>query len=66
MKGTVKFFDERKDYDFIETDGDEDDHFVPISNIEGNHILEEGDRVEFKSELDEEGFQALEVRKIDS
>ncbi len=66
MKGTVKFFDDRKDYGFIEPDGDnEEDHFVHRTEVRDDVILKEGDRVEFKSELGEKGFQALNVRKKD-
>lgn len=65
MKGTVKFFDDRKNYGFIEPDGSDEDHFVHQSEIRGNHTLEEGDRVEFDSELGDRGFQAQDVRKIE-
>lgn len=65
MKGTVKFFDDMKNYGFIEPDGKEDDHFVHRSNIQEDYSLEEGDRVEFDSKLEERGFQAFNVRKIE-
>ncbi len=65
MKGTVKFFDDVKNYGFIEPDGDEKDHFVHRSNLKNVYTLEEGDRVEFESKLEEKGFQAFEVKKIE-
>lgn len=66
MEGTVKFFNDVKKYGFIEPDGDEEeDHFVHQSNVKGNDTLNEGDRVEFDSELAEKGFQALNVKKIE-
>ncbi|MFW6172184.1 MAG: cold-shock protein [Elusimicrobiota bacterium] len=65
MKGTVKFFDDKKNYGFIEPDGREEDHFVHRSAIRGGYTLEEGDRVEFDSELGERGLQAQNVRKIE-
>lgn len=65
MKGTVKFFDNVKKYGFIKPeDKQEEDHFFHESNIKGNYTPEEGDEVEFDSELEEKGFQALNVKKI--
>lgn len=65
MKGTVRFFDDRKSYGFIEPDEEEEDHFVHKSDIQGAVSLQEGDRVEFKSEFGDRGFKALHVRKIE-
>lgn len=65
MKGTVKFFDGKKGYGFIELDGTEEDHFVHRTEIGEGVSLSEGDRVEFESELGDRGFQALNVRKIE-
>ncbi|MFP3871636.1 MAG: cold-shock protein [Candidatus Natronoplasma sp.] len=65
MKGTVKFFDDVRNYGFIEPDGDEEDHFVHRSSIQNDYFLEEGDRVEFESILEDKGYQALNVRKIE-
>ncbi len=65
MKGTVKFFNDVRNYGFIEPDGDAKDHFVHRSSIIGDYYLEEGDRVEFKSVQGDRGRQAIEVRKIE-
>jgi len=65
MKGTVKFFDDKKNYGFIEPNGSEEDHFVHRSEIRGDYTLEEGDKVKFDSKLGERGFQAEKVRKIE-
>ncbi|MBS3816884.1 MAG: cold shock domain-containing protein [Candidatus Thermoplasmatota archaeon] len=65
MKGTLKFFDEKKGYGFIEPDGDEEDHFVHRTELQEGVSLEEGDRVEFDSELGDRGFKALNVKKIE-
>ncbi len=64
MKGTVKFFDEQKNFGFIEPDEGEEDCFVHRSEIEGM-TLNEGDRVEFEREQGEKGPQAVNVKKID-
>ena len=51
MKGTVKFFDDVKNYGFIEPDHKkEKDHFVHRNEIRNGHSLEERDRVEFDSD----------------
>ncbi|OKY78949.1 MAG: Cold shock protein, CspA family [Candidatus Methanohalarchaeum thermophilum] len=64
MKGTVKFFNEQKNYGFIEPDEGGEDHFVHKSDIESGS-LNEGDSVEFESEEGEEGPKAVRVRKIE-
>ena len=63
--GTVKWFDGKKGYGFIEVPG-EDDVFVHFSAIEeeGFKTLEEGQEVEFKVVEGDKGPQAEEVTKI--
>ncbi|MBM7623436.1 cold-shock protein [Sporohalobacter salinus] len=63
--GTVKWFDGKKGYGFIEVPG-EDDVFVHFSAIEeeGFKTLEEGQEVQFKVVEGEKGPQAEEVTKI--
>lgn len=64
MKGTVKFFNERRNYGFISPEGVGEDHFVHRSDIESG-TLNEGDIVEFDSEEADRGPRAVNVRKIE-
>lgn len=63
MTGTVKWFDDRKGYGFIEVAG-EADVFVHYSAIDerGYKTLFEGQRVEFEVEQGARGKQAVRVR----
>ncbi|KXB05346.1 cold-shock protein [candidate division MSBL1 archaeon SCGC-AAA382A03] len=63
MKGTVKFFDGRKNFGFIKPEGGEEDHFVHASDIESGP-LNEGDEVEFDSEQGDKGPRAVNVKKV--
>ena len=64
-KGTVKWFNDKKGYGFIEKDGGMD-IFVHYSSIKGAgyKTLREGDRVTFDVEQDAKGIKALNVNKI--
>ncbi|MFP4051253.1 MAG: cold-shock protein [Thermoplasmata archaeon] len=64
MQGTVKFFNNMKNYGFIEPDEGDEDLFVHRSDLEGTSIEEE-DRVEFDVEEGEKGPKAANVRKIE-
>lgn len=64
MEGTVKFFDRRKNYGFIEPDEGDEDLFVHASDIVSGS-LDEDDRVEFESEEGEKGPRAVKVNKLD-
>jgi len=65
MEGTVKWFNDKKGYGFIETESD-GDVFVHYSGIEesgGFRSLKEGERVNFQLEQTQRGPQAVQVKK---
>ncbi|MEA3485118.1 MAG: cold-shock protein [Candidatus Aerophobetes bacterium] len=64
-EGTVKWFDDRKGYGFIERKNGKD-VFVHFSNIqnEGFKSLEEGAKVSFEVEETERGPQAVKVTRL--
>lgn len=63
LNGTVKWFDEKKGFGFIEREDGEDDVFVHYSNIQGTgfRTLHDGEKVEFKVEMTDRGPKATEV-----
>lgn len=65
-EGTVKWFDDRKGYGFIQRENGED-IFVHFSNIkeEGFKSLDQGEKVAFSVEETERGLQAVDVNKVD-
>jgi len=63
MKGTVKWYNARKGYGFIQGE-DEKDVFVHRSAIPDGTFLEEGDAVEYKVEDTERGPQATNIKKV--
>ena len=65
VQGSVKWFNEKKGYGFIERE-DGDDVFVHFSAISGDgfRTLEEGQRVEFSIQQGPKGLQAADVTKI--
>jgi CspA family cold shock protein len=65
MEGTVKWFDDKKGYGFIQTDGGKD-LFVHHKCIEGVGFksLSEGDRVMFDEQQGAKGPQAVNVKKL--
>ena len=64
--GTVKWFDSKKGYGFIELEGS-DDIFIHYSDIldEGYKFLKDGQKVEFDIEKDDQGEKAKNVKKIE-
>ena len=65
VEGTVKWFNERKGFGFIQQDGG-GDVFVHHSdiNMPGFKSLSEGDRVSFEVEQGTKGPAAKNVRKL--
>ena len=64
--GTVKWFDSKNGYGFIELEGN-DDIFVHFSDIveEGYKSLKDGQKVEFEVEKDDSGEKAKNVTKVE-
>ena len=64
--GTVKWFDTKKGYGFIELEGSKDIfvHFSEISE-EGYKSLRDGQAVEFDVEKDDNGERAKNVTKVE-
>ena len=63
MKGTVKWFNERKGYGFIEGE-DEKDIFVHKNSLPEGTYLNDGDQVEYEIEASDKGPHAINVKKL--
>ncbi len=65
-KGTVKWFDVKKGFGFIQQE-DGNEIFVHYSNISGSSfkVLEDGENVEFEVVEDNKGLQAQNVMKAE-
>ena len=66
IKGTVKWFDVKKGFGFIQQE-DGNDEFVHYSNITGSgfKVLEDGESVEFEVVEGDKGLQAQNVVKAE-
>ncbi|AWN73556.1 cold-shock protein [Legionella anisa] len=64
IKGTVKWFNERKGFGFIQSDGQ--DYFVHFSSIQGSGFktLKEGESVLFKQGKGQKGLLAEDVQVV--
>ena len=67
LKGTVKWFNGKKGFGFIERDDKEKDAFVHASAVKnaGIRFLNEGDKLEFELEDGPKGPSAVNLKKID-
>ncbi len=65
MEGTIKWFNSKKGFGFIEQETG-DDVFVHFSAIEmsGFKTLSEGERVQFEVEENDKGLSARKVIKV--
>ncbi len=65
MEGTIKWFNSKKGFGFIEQESG-DDVFVHYSAIEmsGFKTLSEGERVQFEVEENDKGLSAKKVLKV--
>jgi CspA family cold shock protein len=61
VEGTVKFFNDTKNFGFIAGD-DGKDYFVHRNDIKKGSLAE-GDKVTFKPEQTDRGWKAVEVEK---
>jgi CspA family cold shock protein len=66
-KGTVKWFDSRMGFGFIETEKTGDEVFLHFQKQVGKHAfaIAAGDRVEFDTKETPRGLQATVIRKLD-
>jgi len=64
--GRVKWFNNSRQYGFIDVDDQSDDVFVHLSVVKasGYQTLKEGERVTFDVERTDKGLQANHVKKI--
>ena len=67
LTGSVKWYNQRKGYGFIERDDKQKDAFVHASACKASGIrtLQENDKLEFEMEDGPKGPSAVNLRKID-
>jgi cold shock protein len=65
MKGTVKWFNDRKGYGFILGD-DEKEIFVHRNSLAEDTYINEGDPVEYEIESSDKGPNATNVKKLNN
>ena len=62
MKGTVKFFNEQKEFGFI-TGEDGKEYFVHKTGLEEGVMIGKDDVVTFEAEKGDKGMKAVKVKK---
>ena len=67
LKGTVKWFNGKKGFGFIEREDKEKDVFVHITAVKAAELknLQESDKLEFTLEDGPKGPSAVNLKKID-
>ena len=63
MKGTIKWYNARKGYGFIEGE-DGKDIFVHRTSLPEGVFVNEGDEVEYETEDSERGPKAINIKKL--
>jgi len=61
--GTVKWFNQRKGFGFIEREDNKKELFVHQTEVEGN--IRDGDKVEFDVGESEKGPNAVKVKQVE-
>ena len=61
--GTVKWFNHKKGFGFIEREASDKDLFVHHTEVEGN--INDGDKVEFEVGETEKGPNAVKVKRVE-
>ena len=66
MKGTVKWFNDKKGFGFVSPEDGSKDVFVHHSGIDGNGYksLSENQQVEFETEQSDKGPRAVNVKPV--
>ena len=63
MKGTIKWYNARKGYGFIEGE-DGKDIFVHRTSLPEGVFVNEGDKVEYETEDSERGLKVINIKKL--